>query len=144
MRRTRGVGAAAVVAAGLLLVAGCSSGRGEDGAGKAAPSPSGVRSSTPARTVEEALERYSEITASGCTDAPDCQRFMTAKLAAAEELRVAMVAESPARYAEPIRDLEEASRRADHFGRDNLGAKGNSFAVSQPVEEAIGWLRVNR
>ena len=94
--------------------------------------------------MDEALEHYNEVTAPGCSDAADCQEFMTKKLAAAEGLREAMVAESPTRYAEPIRDLEEASRRADHYGRDNLGAKGNSFAVSQPIQEAIGWLRVNR
>ncbi|BCK74019.1 hypothetical protein Srufu_079720 (plasmid) [Streptomyces libani subsp. rufus] len=141
----RGAGVVALVAAALVLVSGCSgSGGDEDSAGRAAASPPAVRSSAPAPTVEEALERYGEVTSSGCTDAADCQKFMTAKLAAAEELRVAMVADSPSRYAEPIRSLEEASRRADHFGRDNLGAKGNSFAVSQPIQEAIAWLRANR
>ncbi|MFI0156216.1 hypothetical protein [Streptomyces lydicus] len=135
----------ALFAAGVVALSGCSGGGGDSaGKTKASASPSAARSSAPARTVEEALQRYSEVTASGCTDAADCQKFMTRKLAAAEELRQAMVAESPTRYAEPIRDLEEAARRADHFGRDNLGAKGNSFAVSQPIQEAIGWLRVNR
>ncbi|MFG2532721.1 hypothetical protein [Streptomyces sp. NPDC048516] len=143
MRRSGGVGAAVLVATALVLVSGCSDSGDGGGGGRASASPS-VRSSAPALTVEEALERYGEVTSSGCTDAAACQKFMAAKLAAAEELRVAMVAESPTRYAEPIGSLEEAARRADHYGRDNLGAKGNSFAVSQPIQEAIAWLRGNR
>ncbi|MFJ6608218.1 hypothetical protein [Streptomyces lydicus] len=134
----------AVVVAGVVMLGGCSGGEGGRRDGKPSVSPSAVRSSAPARTVDEALEHYSEVTAAGCTDAADCQAFMTKKLAAAEELRKAMVAEGSSRYAEPIRSLEEASRRADHFGRDNLGARGNSFAVSQPIQEAISWLRTNR
>ncbi|MFJ9810677.1 hypothetical protein ACIRTB_20860 [Streptomyces sp. NPDC101158] len=34
-----------------------------------------------------------------------------------------------------------AEERADHYGRDNLGAKGNSYAVSKPLQDAVAWFR---
>ena len=88
-----------------------------------------------------ALEAYQAATASGCTDAADCQEFMTRKLAAAVQVRDAMQAKDPSLYAEPIGDVDRAEQLADHYGRDNLGAKGNSFAVSVPLQAMVAWFR---
>ncbi|MFF7476664.1 hypothetical protein [Streptomyces sp. NPDC008092] len=66
---------------------------------------------------------------------------MTRKLAAAVQVRDAMQARDPSTYAEPIGDVDRAERLADHYGRDNLGAKGNSFAVSTPLQEMVAWFR---
>ncbi|MEV7691636.1 hypothetical protein ACFW1F_18100 [Streptomyces bungoensis] len=52
-----------------------------------------------------------------------------------------MQAKDPSLYAEPIGFVKEAERRADHFGRDNLGAKGNSLAVSLPLQRMAAWFR---
>jgi hypothetical protein len=68
---------------------------------------------------------------------------VTAKLKAAVEVRSAMVAKDASLYAEPIGFVDLAEERADHYGRDNLGAKGNSFAVSQPLQEMVAWFRVH-
>ncbi|WP_033024053.1 hypothetical protein, partial [Streptomyces capuensis] len=95
-------------------------------------------------TVDEALAEFQKAAAAGCTDAPSCQDQMTAKLTAAKDLRVALTAEDRAAYAEPIRLIRRAESLADHYGRDNLGAKGNSLAVNQPLQQAISWLAVNR
>lgn len=138
MKRMCGVGAAALTVAGVLALGGCSGVEDGDAAGKPSPRPSAS-----AMSVDDALDAYQRTTASGCTDAADCQEFMTRKLAAAKDLRQAMAAEDRERFAEPIGDLDEAQDRADHYGRDNLGAKGNSFAVSQPIQEAVAWLRVH-
>ncbi|MDX3232874.1 hypothetical protein [Streptomyces sp. ME19-01-6] len=94
--------------------------------------------------MEEALAAYQKAAAAGCTDAPSCQEQMTAKLKAVKDLRVALAAEDRAAYAEPIRLIRRAESLADHYGRDNLGAKGNSLAVNQPLQQAISWLAVNR
>ncbi|PBC72260.1 hypothetical protein SAMN05216511_7225 [Streptomyces sp. KS_16] len=93
--------------------------------------------------VDEALSRYQEVTAPGCS-AEDCTDFMEAKLAAARDLRLALVAEDKARFAEPIRDLRRGEEAADHYGRDNLNARGNSAAVNVPIQHAVAWLRTNR
>lgn len=134
-------------AAVVVALAGC--GGGDDGgSGKGESSkPAASRSpSAPAKqaTVDEALDAYQKAAAAGCTDAPSCQDQMTAKLAAAKDLRVALTAEDRAAYEEPIRLIRRAESLADHYGRDNLGAKGNSLAVNQPVQQAISWLAVNR
>ncbi|MFI1161376.1 hypothetical protein [Streptomyces sioyaensis] len=142
MRRVRGAGAAAVVAAVLVLVGGCSAGLG-DGGGKASASPSAVASSPAAMGVDEALSRYEEVTAPGCS-AEDCTKFMEAKLGAARDLRVALAAEDRVRFAEPIRDLRRGEEAADHYGWDNLNARGNAAAVNVPIQQAIAWLRTNR
>ncbi|MFI7096856.1 hypothetical protein [Streptomyces lydicus] len=69
---------------------------------------------------------------------------MRAKLAAARDLRLAMTAEDRVRFAEPIRDLRQGEEAADHYGWDNLNARGNSAAVNVPIQQAIAWLRTNR
>ncbi|ROQ72568.1 hypothetical protein EES39_40735 [Streptomyces sp. ADI92-24] len=66
---------------------------------------------------------------------------MTAKLKAATGVRAAMKSSDSARYEEPIRFVNLAEERADHYGRDNLGAKGNSSAVSQPLQQMVAWFR---
>lgn len=94
-------------------------------------------------SVDEALSRYQEVVAPGCS-AEDCSSFMEAKLGAARDLRLAMTAEDRARYAEPIADLRRGEEAADHFGRDNLNARGNAATVNVPIQQAIAWLRTNR
>lgn len=66
---------------------------------------------------------------------------MTRKLAAAVRVREAMQAKDPTVYAEPIADVNAAVEQADHFGRDSLGAKGNSLAVSLPLQRMVAWFR---
>jgi hypothetical protein len=88
-----------------------------------------------------AFEAYQRQTVSGCTDAADCQDFMTRKLAAADQVRAAMEAKDAAAYAEPIGFVDLADRQADHYGRDNLGAKGNMLAVSLPLQRMVAWFR---
>ncbi|QBJ94436.1 hypothetical protein D0Z67_29130 (plasmid) [Streptomyces seoulensis] len=121
--------------AAAVVLAGCG-----DGGGDAKPSSSPSASS---RVVEprSAFEVYQGVTAAGCTDADDCQAFMTRKLAAAVKVREAMQAKDSAVYAEPIGAVDEAERQADHYGRSNLGAKGNSLAVSLPLQRMVAWFR---
>ncbi|MFB7738208.1 hypothetical protein ACFC08_28245 [Streptomyces sp. NPDC056112] len=66
---------------------------------------------------------------------------MTRKLAAAVEVRDAMQAADPSLYALPIGYVNQAERQADHYGRDNLGASGNSYAVSAPLQQMVAWFR---
>ncbi|MCF0086575.1 MULTISPECIES: hypothetical protein [unclassified Streptomyces] len=66
---------------------------------------------------------------------------MTRKLAAAGEIREAMEAKARDLYAVPIGLVEEADRQADHFGRDNLAARGNMAAVSGPLQAMVRWFR---
>lgn len=126
----------------LSLVGGCSGGA-EGGGGKASAGPSAAVSSPAVMGVDEALSQYQEVTAPGCS-AEDCTAFMEAKLGAARDLRLALAAEDGARFAEPIRDLRQGEEAADHYGWDNLNARGNSAAVNLPIQRAIAWLRVNR
>ncbi|MFD7980199.1 hypothetical protein [Streptomyces sp. NPDC059071] len=91
--------------------------------------------------MDQALTEYEQATFSGCTTADDCQQFMTRKLAAAVEVRSAMQVKDPQLYAVPIGYVNLAEERADHYGRDNLGAKGNSYAVSAPLQDMVAWFR---
>lgn len=136
MRDARRGWAAGLLVAAVVALSGCSGEGGGDG--KPAASPSSSRAVVAPR---KAFEAYEAATASGCTDADDCQQFMTTKLAAAVQVRDAMKAKDPAVYAEPIGYVDEAERQADHFGRDNLGAKGNSLAVSLPLQRMVAWFR---
>ena len=131
--------AAAGVAAAVLLVAGCS-GDSEGGAGEPGARPS-ASSAVPTVAPRDALEDYQRSTYSGCTDADSCQALMTQELAAAAKVREAMQAKNPSLYAVPIGLVDEAERRADHYGRDNLAARGNMFAVSQPLQQMTDWFR---
>ncbi|THA29195.1 hypothetical protein E6R18_25115 [Streptomyces sp. A1277] len=139
MRRMRGVGVAAVAVL-ALGVAGCGSDSGgNDGGSKGAsasatPSPSVM-------SVREAYDAYTAAAAPGCETAPECQDLVTAKLRAAVGVREAMRAVDAARFEEPIGFVNVAEERADHYGRDNLGAKGNSFAVSEPLQQMVAWFR---
>ncbi|MGW1468566.1 hypothetical protein ACWCPT_29995 [Streptomyces sp. NPDC002308] len=140
MRRTRGVGLAVAAAVLMLGAAGCGSngdatGTG-DGAG-ASPSVSADR----VMGVREALDLYQEAAAPGCETADECQDLVTAKLAAAGDVMAAMRAQDPELFAEPIGFVETARARAEHYGLDNLGAKGNSFAVSEPLQQMVAWFR---
>lgn len=89
----------------------------------------------------DAFEEYQQETASGCTDADDCQAFMTRKLAAADKVQAAMQAKDAALYAVPIGYVDEADRQADHYGRDNLAARGNMLVVSTPLQLMVAWFR---
>ncbi|MFJ9683599.1 hypothetical protein ACIRP2_37045 [Streptomyces sp. NPDC101194] len=91
--------------------------------------------------VSEALDAYSAAAAPGCETADECQDLVTAKLDAAKDVRTAMKAEDPTKYQEPIGFVNLAEKRAEHYGMDNLGAKGNSFAVSQPLQQMVAWFR---
>ncbi|MFF8422941.1 hypothetical protein [Streptomyces sp. NPDC015680] len=118
--------------------AGCSS----DGDGSSGGDSKASVSATPSvMGVQEALDAYSAAAAPGCETAPECQDLVTAKLAAAVDVRAAMKAMGPSKYEEPIGFVDLAEKRADHYGRDNLGAKGNSFAVSQPLQQMVAWFR---
>lgn len=66
---------------------------------------------------------------------------MTRKLAAADKVKAAMRAKDPSLYAEPIGYVDEADRQADHYGRDNLAARGNMLAVSVPLQRMVAWFR---
>ncbi|MFH8939507.1 hypothetical protein [Streptomyces griseosporeus] len=141
MKILRRVGAVAGVVAAVMVLAGCGGdsdgGRGE---GKASASPR--VSSVPSPSVvapRDALEDYQQAGYSGCTDAPSCQELMKAELAAAVKVRDAMRAKDPSLYAVPIGLVDEAERRADHYGRDNLGARGNMVAVMQPLQGMASW-----
>ncbi|WP_432001766.1 hypothetical protein [Streptomyces sioyaensis] len=94
-------------------------------------------------SVDEAWSRYQEVVAPGCS-ADDCTDFMTAKLGAARDLRLALTAEDRARFAEPITALRQGEEAANHYGWDNLNARGNAAAVNVPIQQAVAWLRVNR
>lgn len=91
--------------------------------------------------VGDALDAYQEAAAPGCETADECQALVSAKLQAAVGVRVAMRAEDKVLFAEPIRLVNLAEQRAEHYGLDNLGAKGNSFAVSQPLQQMVAWFR---
>lgn len=137
------MGAAAAVVAAVVVLGGCGGGSDSgSGGGGTKPSVSAMESSSaPAVSPRDALEEYQQETASGCTDADDCQAFMTRKLAAAVKVREAMQAKDPSLYAVPIGYVDEAERQADHYGRDNLAAKGNMLAVAQPLQEMVAWFR---
>ncbi|MEU1078159.1 hypothetical protein ABZ404_36835 [Streptomyces sp. NPDC005878] len=142
MKRMGGVGMAVAVLLAVVGVAGCGGDGNDGGSGKAASPSVSVSVSVSASagpSVSEALDAYMAADAPGCTTADECQALVTQKLAAAEVLRTAMQAKDPAVYAEPIRLVNLADERADHYGRDNLGAKGNTFAVSQPLQQMVGW-----
>ena len=137
MRDARWGWAAGCAVAAVLVLSGCGDG---GGGGDAKPSASAsVSASQVVLSPRAALEAYQAATASGCTTADDCQEFMTRKLAAAVQVRAAMQAKDPSVYAEPIGYVDEAERQADHYGRDNLGAKGNSLAVSLPLQRMVAW-----
>ncbi|MFD9004407.1 hypothetical protein ACFV0T_26200 [Streptomyces sp. NPDC059582] len=137
MTRMRGVSVAAVLVL-ALGVAGCGDGGGDDGAGKDRES---VSASASVVSPREALAAYQAATVSGCTDADSCQQFMTRKLAAAVDVRQAMQAKDPSAYAVPIGFVDQAERQADHYGRDNLAAKGNMLAVATPLQRMVAWFR---
>ena len=135
MRMLRVVGLAAGLVLGAGLVVGCGS-EGGSGVGGVEPSASAV-----VVGVEEALDAYQEAAAPGCVTADECQDLVTAKLRAAVGVRSAMRAEDATRFAEPIGFVDLAEKRAEHYGLDNLGAKGNSLAVSQPLQQMVAWFR---
>ncbi|MFE1451994.1 hypothetical protein [Streptomyces olivaceoviridis] len=130
-----------MLVAAVVVLSGCSDNGGGGDAKPSASAPVSASSSAPAVSPRAAFEAYQVATASGCTDADDCQDFMTRKLAAAEVVRNAMQAKDPSLYAEPIGYVDQAEEQADHFGRDNLGAKGNSLAVSLPLQRMVAWFR---
>lgn len=135
------MGAGAAVVAAVVVLAGCGGGSGKTDAKPSSSASVSVSASVPAVAPRDALEAYEEETASGCTDAADCQEFMTRKLVAAVKVRVAMQAKDPGLYAVPIGFVDEAVRQADHYGRDNLAARGNMLAVSQPLQRMVAWFR---
>ncbi|MFF7795556.1 hypothetical protein [Streptomyces sp. NPDC007991] len=130
--------AAGVLVAVVLVLSGCSGG---DAAGGGKPSAPASASSAAVVEPRAAFEAYQGVAASGCSDADDCQAFMTRKLAAAVKVRDAMRARDASVYAEPIGYVNLAERQADHFGRGNLGAKGNMLAVSTPLQRMVAWFR---
>ena len=119
MRRLSRVGmwaAAVVVAAGA---AGCGGDDDGGGSGKDSKPTAASSSAAPAMSVDDALAAYQAVDEGGCTDAPSCQELMTAKLRAAKKLRIALSAEDPAAYAEPVRlirraRLPECKTRSSH------------------------------
>lgn len=140
MRAMRGVGVAVGVVAALVVLAGCGGGDG-GGEGKASSSRSVSASASPAVAPRDALAEYQRAGYAGCTDADSCQGLMTRKLAAAVRVRDAMKAKNPALYAVPIGLVDEAERRADQYGRDSLGVRGNMAAVMQPLQQMTSWFR---
>ncbi|MCX4792505.1 hypothetical protein OG369_42785 [Streptomyces sp. NBC_01221] len=118
--------------------AGCGSDDG--GSGKAGEKAT-VAAKPSVMSIQEAFDAYTAASAPGCETAPECQDLVTAKLAAAVDVRAAMKAEDPARFEEPIGFVNRAEKQADYYGRDNLGAKGNSFAVSWPLQQMVSWFR---
>jgi len=137
MRMLRVVGLAAGLVLGAGLVVGCGSEEGS-GSGADGAEPS---ASVAVVGVEEALDAYREAAAPGCVTADECQDLVTAKLKAAVGVRSAMRAEDATKFAEPIGFVDLAEKRAEHYGLDNLGAKGNSLAVSQPLQQMVAWFR---
>ncbi|QLJ06726.1 hypothetical protein HZZ00_37465 (plasmid) [Streptomyces sp. NEAU-sy36] len=127
----------AAAAAAVVVLAGCGGGSDKP---DAKPSAS-TSKSAPAVAPRDALETYEQETASGCTDADDCQAFMTRKLAAADKVREAMQVKDASLYAVPIGYVDEADRQADHYGRENLSARGNMLAVSLPLQRMVAWFR---
>ncbi|MFE2739044.1 hypothetical protein, partial [Streptomyces sp. NPDC059349] len=98
MRRMRMVGSILVA---VLVVGGAAGCSGDDSSGKGGkPSVSAAKPKPVA--PRDALAAYEQETVSGCTDADDCQQFMTRKLAAAVKVREAMEAKDRQTYAEPI------------------------------------------
>lgn len=143
MRRSRCVGVAAAVVTAVIVLGGCGGGS-DGGSGKDGGKPSASVSVSPtvaSVAPRDALAEYEQETASGCTDATDCQEFMTRKLAAAVRVRDAMRAKDPSLYAVPIGYVDEAVRQADDFGRDNLAARGNMLAVATPIQRMVAWFR---
>lgn len=149
MSRIRGwavAAAAGIVIAGLGL-AGCGSGHGagaQGGSGSStAASTAGATGGTdpaPAPTpmsAEQAYAEYQHTMGPGCTTVDDCQTLMTARMRAVHDLRTAMRAENPARYADAIADVDRADRVATQYRPDQLGAAGNMMAVMQPIQDAI-------
>jgi hypothetical protein len=136
----RWVGAAGGVAAAGVVLAGCG-GSGDDAGGGGGETARAASSVPAAPAPREVLEAYERVAASGCTDAADCQAFMTRKLEAAERVRAAMEAKDPSLYAEPIGFVRQAQEQADHYGRDSLGARGNMLAVSLPLQRMVAWFR---
>ncbi|MFE2736282.1 hypothetical protein [Streptomyces sp. NPDC059349] len=128
-----------------VLVVGGAAGCSGDGSGGGGKGGKLSVSATRAKPVapRDALAAYEREAASGCTDADDCQQFMTRELAAGVKVCKAMEAKDRQTYAEPIGDVTEAERQADHYGRNNLGAKGNSLAVSLPLtlQRMVAWYR---
>lgn len=153
---------AAVVAALAAGTAGCGS-SGDDGV---KPSPSataaavtagtaggttapGAPDPTPTptaavMTVEDTYAALQHAMNPGCTTVEECQALMDTRLVAVGDLRAAMQAADPARYAEPIADADRADRIAQQYGLDNLGALGNMAAVMQPIQAAVTWYATNR
>jgi hypothetical protein len=95
-------------------------------------------------SVEDAYREYQATMGPGCTTADECQELMTKRLAAVDDMRAAMQAADPTRYAVPIEAAERADRVADQYGRDNLGAVGNMQAVMGPVQEVVSWYATHR
>lgn len=133
----------AVVFVGLVAVSGCGSG-GSDGSGGGKTAAPSVSTTAAAVSIDEAMREYQRAAAPGCSDAPGCQQSMTEELAALADLKTALVAEDPARWAPAIHDIERAERQADIYGRDNLGAKGNALAVTIPMERAVSYVASSR
>jgi hypothetical protein len=137
-----GSAAVCVVVVGVL-VAGCSSGGGGGKSGVSSTASVSAAASSAAVSPREALAAYQQVVAPGCTDASDCQAFMTRKLAAAARVRDAMKAADPTVYAEPIGYVDLADAQADHYGRDNLAGKGNMLAVGLPLQRMVAWFRTH-
>jgi hypothetical protein len=95
-------------------------------------------------SVEDAYRAYQATMGPACATAEECQDLMTRRLAAVDDLRAAMQAADPARYAEPIQDAERADRLADQYGRDNLGSVGNMRIVMGPIQDVVSWYASNR
>jgi hypothetical protein len=128
------------------VAAGCGGGGGD---AKTPTSTSAAASTTsastaPAMTVEQAYAEYQGTMGPGCSTVEDCQALMESRLQAVHDLRAAMKAADPTRYAEPIGDVDRADRVVTQYGADNLGAVGNMQAVMQPIQAAITWYASNR
>jgi hypothetical protein len=146
MSRARGWAVAAAAAGTVLVVAGCGGGGGDDKPATSAPPSSTTQPATtaPAMSLEDAFTEYQQTMGPGCSTVEDCQTLMTARLAAVDDMRAAMVAADPARYAVPIAEAERADRVAQQYGADNLGAAGNMQAVMQPIQAVVSWYASNR
>uniref|UniRef100_UPI003F494553 hypothetical protein n=1 Tax=Streptomyces sp. CA-141956 TaxID=3240051 RepID=UPI003F494553 len=138
MRHVRIVGTVVAGIAAAVLMAGCSSGGGDDAA------PPAAASSTPAaKSVDDALDPFKRAVNASCATADECQAKMTNALAAADELRTAMRAKDPQLCPEPIGLVNLSEERADDFGRDNLGAKGNSYITLKPLLDVVEWFALH-